>query len=126
MKLVSHLKLRKLRGRNIKYTMMLQTVGLLSISEIFGDFALKRYADNGGLNNLGYGILGYIGVVFFLVQSLRGNSIIVVKASWDGISALIEYIVAYLILGERFTDTNQYIGIGLIVCGLFFLKIPVH
>jgi hypothetical protein len=29
-------------------------------------------------------------------------------------------------LGERFTDTNQYIGIGLIVCGLFFLKIPVH
>jgi multidrug transporter EmrE-like cation transporter len=106
--------------------MNLQAIGLLSISEIFGDFALKRYADNGGLSNLGYGILGYIGVVFFLVQSLRGNSIIVVKASWDGISALIEYIVAYLILGERFTDTNQYIGIGLIVCGLFFLKIPVN
>ena len=126
MKLVSHLKLRKLRGRNIKYTMMLQTVGLLSISEIFGDFALKRYADNGGLSNLGYGILGYIGVVFFLVQSLRGNSIIVVKASWDGISAIIEYILAYLILGERLSDPNQYIGIGLIVCGLFFLKIPVH
>jgi multidrug transporter EmrE-like cation transporter len=106
--------------------MNLQAIGLLSISEIFGDFALKRYADSGGLGNLGYGILGYIGVVFFLIQSLRNNSIIVVKASWDGISALIEYIVAYLILGERFTDMNQYIGIGLIVCGLFFLKIPVH
>jgi multidrug transporter EmrE-like cation transporter len=106
--------------------MLLQAVSLLSISEIFGDFALKRYADSGGLSNLGYGILGYIGVVFFLIQSLRGNSIIVVKASWDGISALIEYIVAYLILGERLSDPNQYIGIGLIVCGMFFLKIPVH
>ena len=104
--------------------MSLQYIGFLSIFEIFGDFALKR--DNGGLSNLGYGIIGYIGVVFFLIQSLRGNSIIVVKASWDGISALIEYIVAYLILGERFTDTNQYIGIVLIVCGLFFLKIPVR
>lgn len=59
--------------------MSLRDIGLLSISEIFGDFALKRYADNGGLSNLGYGILGYIGVVMFLVQSLRGNSIIVVK-----------------------------------------------
>ena len=106
--------------------MNLQSIGLLSISEIFGDFALKRYADSGGLGNLGYGILGYIGVVFFLVQSLRGNSIIVVKASWDSISALIEYILAYLILGERLSDPNQYIGIGLIVCGMFFLKIPVH
>jgi multidrug transporter EmrE-like cation transporter len=106
--------------------MSLQYIGFLSIFEIFGDFALKMYADNGGLSNLGYGIIGYIGVVFFLIQSLRGNSIIVVKASWDGISALIEYIAAYLILGERFTDTNQYIGIVLIVCGLFFLKIPVR
>ena len=106
--------------------MSLRDIGLLSISEIFGDFALKRYADNGGLSNLGYGILGYIGVVFFLVQSLRGNSIMVVKASWDGISAIIEYILAYLILGERLSDPNQYIGIGLIVCGMFFLKIPVH
>jgi multidrug transporter EmrE-like cation transporter len=106
--------------------MNLQSIGLLSISEIFGDFALKRYADSGGLGNLGYGILGYIGVVFFLIQSLRNNSIIVVKASWDSISALIEYILAYLILGERLSDPNQYIGIGLIVCGMFFLKIPVH
>jgi len=78
------------------------------------------------LDALGYGILGYVGVIFFLIKSLRGSSVMMVNAAWDGISALIESIAAYFILGERLSDPNQYIGIGLIVCGLFFLKIPVH
>lgn len=106
--------------------MSLQTIGLLSISEIFGDFALKKYATDGGLALLGYGILGYVGVVFFLIQSLRTGSVMMVNAAWDGVSALIESIAAYFILGERLDDPNQYIGIALIVGGLFFLKIPVH
>jgi len=106
--------------------MILQTIGLLSISEVFGDFALKKYANHGGLDYLGYCILGYVGVIYFLIQSLRGGSIIMVKTAWDGISALIESIAAYVILGERLDDPNQYIGIGLIVGGLFFLKIPIH
>jgi len=48
---------------------------------------------------------------------------------YDGkcfILALIESIAAYVVLGERFTDPNQYIGLGLIVSGLFFLKIPLE
>jgi len=106
--------------------MLLQTIVLLSIFEIFGDFALKKYANNGGLDLLGYGILGYVGVIFFLIRALRGGSVMMVNAAWDGISALIESIAAYFILGERLSDPNQYIGIGLIVCGLFFLKIPLH
>jgi len=106
--------------------MSLQTIGLLSISEIFGDFALKKYATDGGLDVLGYGILGYAGVIFFLIQSLRGGSVMMVNAAWDGISALIETIAAYVILGERLDDPNQYIGIALIVGGLFFLKIPMR
>jgi multidrug transporter EmrE-like cation transporter len=46
-----------------------------------------------------------------------------VNAAWDGISALIESAAAFVILGERFSDPNQYIGLGLIVSGLFFLHI---
>ena len=41
---------------------------------------------------------------------------------WDGISALIETLAAILFLGERFTNKYQYIGIALIILGLFFLK----
>ena len=105
--------------------MSFYTIGLLSLTEIFGDFALKKYANDGGIANLGYGILGYVGVIYFLVESLRGSSVLMVNAAWDGISAFVESLMAYLILGERFSDPNQYIGIGLIVVGLFFLKIPL-
>lgn len=105
--------------------MSFYTIGLLSLTEIFGDFALKKYATDGGIANLGYGILGYVGVIYFLVESLRGSSVLMVNAAWDGIFAFVESLMAYLILGERFSDPNQYIGIGLIVVGLFFLKIPL-
>jgi len=105
--------------------MSLYSIGLLSLTEVFGDFALKKYANEGGLMFLAYGLLGYAGVVYFLIQSLRGSSVIMVNAAWDGISALIESFFAIVVLGERFSDPNQYIGIGLIIAGLFFLKIPL-
>jgi multidrug transporter EmrE-like cation transporter len=79
------------------------------------------FPNEGGLSFLAYGILGYIGVVYFLVQSLRGSSVLMVNAAWDGISAFVESLLAFIVLGERFSDT----GIGLIVAGLFFLKIPL-
>jgi multidrug transporter EmrE-like cation transporter len=105
--------------------MSLYSIGLLSLTEVFGDFALKKYANEGGLTFLAYGLLGYAGVVYFLIQSLRGSSVLMVNAAWDGISALIESFFAIVVLGEGFSDPNQYIGIGLIIAGLFFLKIPL-
>jgi len=108
------------------YRMGLYIIGLLSISEIFGDFALKKFANDGGMKHLGYGILGYMGVIFFLIASLKGSNVMMVNAAWDGVSALIESIAAYVVFGERFSDPNQYIGLGLIVSGLFFLKIPLE
>jgi multidrug transporter EmrE-like cation transporter len=105
--------------------MTLYSIGLLSLTEVFGDFALKKYANEGGLTFLAYGVLGYVGVIYFLIQSLRGSSLLMVNVAWDGISAFIESLLAFVVLGERFSDPNQYIGIGLIVAGLFFLKIPL-
>jgi multidrug transporter EmrE-like cation transporter len=105
--------------------MTLYSIGLLSLTEVFGDFALKKYANEGGLTFLVYGVLGYVGVIYFLIQSLRGSSLLMVNVAWDGISAFIESLLAFVVLGERFSDPNQYIGIGLIVAGLFFLKIPL-
>lgn len=96
----------------------------LSTIEIIGDFALKKFANEGGLQYLATGIVGYIGVVGMLIVSLRGSTILMVNGAWDGISTILESLAAYIILGERFEHFIQYIGLVFIVMGLYMLKIP--
>lgn len=98
---------------------------LLSFAEIVGDFGYKEFANKGGINNFTMGTFGYIGVVYCLIKSLQGSSVLLVNAAWDGISALIESIAAIIILGERFDDPWKYLGIIFIIIGLFFLKMPI-
>jgi multidrug transporter EmrE-like cation transporter len=98
----------------------------LSVVEIIGDFAFKEYANNGGILPLSIGIIGYIGVCILLVISLQGSTVLLVNGAWDGMSALIESIAAYTILGERFHNFLQYFGIVFIVVGLYLLKIPLN
>jgi hypothetical protein len=51
---------------------------------------------------------------------------LLVNAVWDRLSALLETIAAMVILGEYFVDPwNMLVGIGLIILGLFFLKVPL-
>jgi len=104
--------------------MSFQEIITLSLVEIVGDFALKEFANNGGLLPFVIGISGYIGVVYCLIVSLQGSSILLVNGAWDGISAIIESIAAYIFLGERFHSHIQYIGLFLIIIGVYLLKIP--
>ena len=97
---------------------------MLSLTEIVGDFALKKYANGGTGFHLFVGVLGYIGVVIMLIISLKGSTVLLVNAAWDGISALIESLAAIIILGERFEHHSQYAGSILIICGLYLLKLP--
>ena len=106
--------------------MSLLQIGLLSLIEIVGDFGLKQYANHGGIFPLITGIIGYIGVVCMLIVSLQGSTILMVNGAWDGISTLFNSIAAYILLGERFNDVWQYIGLGFIIIGLSLLKIPLH
>ena len=48
----------------------------------------------------------------------------IVNAGWDGMSAIIETMAAFIFLGERLDDPWKYFGILLIIMGLFFLKLP--
>jgi multidrug transporter EmrE-like cation transporter len=97
----------------------------LSVVEILGDVALKEYANNKGEIYLGVGILGYIGVIIMLIINLQGSTILMVNNAWDGTSSIIESIYAYVILGERFDNYLQYLGIFSIILGLYLLKIPI-
>jgi multidrug transporter EmrE-like cation transporter len=106
--------------------MSLLQIGMLSLVEIVGDFGLKQYANYGGIFPLMAGIIGYMGVVCMLIISLQGSTILMVNGGWDGISTLIESAAAYIFLGERFHDIWQYIGLILIIIGMYLLKIPLR
>ena len=97
----------------------------LILVEIIGDFGYKEFANKGGLKNFMVGNVGYIGVIYYLIRCLQGSKILIVNAAWDGLSALIESASAIIFLGERFDDPLQYVGVSLIITGLFFLRLPV-
>ena len=105
--------------------MSYQDLGALIITEIIGDFGFQKFANAGGIMPFTVGITGYIGVIYFLIRSLQGSQILLVNAVWDGLSALVETLAAMIILGEYFEDPYKYLGIGLIILGLFFLRLPL-
>jgi len=97
-------------------------VVVLSAIEIYGDFSLRFYAQTKKLGWLFHGLLGYAGVVYFLIQSFRFKNVLYVNGMWDGVSALIESAAAFFILGDRLEKVSQYMGLALIIGGIFCLK----
>jgi multidrug transporter EmrE-like cation transporter len=105
--------------------MSLAQISLLSLVEIVGDFGLKKYAHSGKYIHLLAGVVGYIGVVIMLIICFKESSVLLVNAAWDGTSALIESVAAFVFLEERFDHFSQYGGVLMIVLGLYLLKIPI-
>ena len=98
-------------------------ISLACVAEIFGDFKFKDYARLGGWENFAQGLLGYAGVILFLIRSLRVGNVIYVNGMWDGVSAVLETLAAYFILGERLNTTWQYVGLALLIVGLFLVRL---
>jgi multidrug transporter EmrE-like cation transporter len=105
--------------------MSIPQIAALSLIEIVGDYGAKQFANLGGITNLGIGIVGYIGVFIMLIVSLQGSTLLMVNAAWDGISGLFNSIFAFFVLGERLEHWSQYLGIVLIIIGIYILKVPI-
>jgi multidrug transporter EmrE-like cation transporter len=97
---------------------------LLSIAEVFGDFGYKTFARTGTKASFAQGSLGYVGVIYFLIKSLRQGNVLYVNGMWDGVSAIIESLAAYIILGERLKGPLQYAGLVLVIIGICMLHAP--
>jgi len=93
-------------------------ISLMSLTEIIGDFGFKNVARTGSLQGWGAGLVGYAGVIFYLIKSLRVGNVTYV----NGMSAILETLVAFFVFGERLNSWKQYMGLGLIIIGLFILK----
>ena len=98
-------------------------VFILAAVEIFADFNLRWYAQSGSTLNLGSGLVGYAGVVALLIKSFKFNNVLYVNGLWDGLSSIIESIAAYMILGDRLKNTQQYVGLTLTVAGVALMKL---
>lgn len=97
-------------------------ITLMSLAEIIGDFGFKNVARTGSLTGWAGGITGYIGVIYYLIRSLRVGNVMYVNGMWDGVSAILETAAAYILFGERLNSWKQYLGLILIIIGLFSLK----
>ena len=92
--------------------MALVTVFAMSVAEIFGNFHLKTFAANNSKHNLMCGVMGYCGVLYFLVRSFAlGGSLLWVSAMWGGMITVLGAGVAFFVLGARFSHPIQYIGL---------------
>ena len=81
-----------------------ENIVLLSVVEIFGDFNLRWYAQSNQFSYLVSGIVGYIGVIYYLVKSLRVDNVL------------------YVALGDRLGKPIQYVGLVMIIAGTYLLK----
>ena len=104
--------------------MSMLNIFLLSFAEVFGDFGFKTFARTGAKTSFAQGSLGYVGVIYFLIKSLRQGNVLYVNGMWDGVSAIIESLAAYIILGERLKGTLQYVGLALVIAGILLLHAP--
>ena len=93
-----------------------------TLAEIIGDFGFKEFARQGTTKGFTQGAVGYVGVIYFLIQSLKKGNILYVNGAWDAISGIVESVAAYVILGERFEHPMQYVALGIISLGLFLLR----
>jgi multidrug transporter EmrE-like cation transporter len=105
--------------------MSVSQIFALAAVEIIGDYGLKEYANQGGWMFLTTGILGYISVIILLVVALQDSTLLLVNNAWDGASSILESAFAFFILGERFDNYLQYVGMVMVVSGMFLLKIPL-
>jgi len=97
----------------------------LTVSQIVGDVNLKEFANKGGIQSFVLGSVGYVAVATMMIVSLQNSSILVVNNAWNGLNSILENLIAYFYLGERFKSIWQYIGILFIIFGIYLLKLPL-
>lgn len=67
------------------------------------------------------GVVGYVGVMYFLIQSFSAESLLYVSAMWEGMITVLGALVAYFFLGERFSSPVQYLGIVFGLMGMLMI-----
>lgn len=102
------------------YYLLLLTGSLL---EYIGDSNLKFFARNEG-NIFGFiGLTSYITMTFVLVKVLQISNVMYSNVLWEGLGLILETSLAMFLLKETMSNIYQYIGLFLVIIGMFLLNI---
>jgi multidrug transporter EmrE-like cation transporter len=101
---------------------VLWTIALASVIEFIGDANFKAYARTDNWMNLLAGIAVYGVMIYVIIRALKRSNVAYMNVGWDGISAVIETLLAVLILHETLSNGIQWMGLALIVSGIFALS----
>jgi hypothetical protein len=86
---------------------------LMAAAELFGNINIKKFTDGNKRHNLIYGFAAYAAVIFFLIKCFASKNMMWTICMSQAMVIVISTLFAYFILGERFTNSVQYIGIVL-------------
>jgi len=94
-----------------------------SLVEYVGDVSFKIYARLNSHWYLLLGIISYIILVYMLIHILKYSNVLQMNIQWDAMSVILESLLAYMLLGEVFSDPLQWFGFFLIVTGLIVMNL---
>ena len=79
------------------------------------------YAETGKKKHLILGLLGYAGLLYFLIKIFGSGSgnMLHVNTMWQSIVVVLGSLVAYFWLGDRMSHPVQYLGIVLGMLAVF-------
>ena len=100
----------------------------MAFIEFLGDASLKLYTRGGSKVYLLGGILAYAIMVAALVYILKISNVAFMNLEWDGLSTILETLLAFLVLHETLSNSSQYAGMVFIILGVILLnrgKVPV-
>ena len=94
----------------------------MTIFELFGNCHLKWFAENGSHHHLCFGLLAYVGVIFFLIKSFTSSSMMWTCIMWEAMIVVGGAVTAYLVFGEKFTHWAQWLGVLLAIGAAFCIN----
>jgi multidrug transporter EmrE-like cation transporter len=62
-------------------------------------------------------------MIFLLISSLKRGNIIFTNGMWDGISAIVTTVAAFVLFKERLSNAFQWGGLVLIIVGCVLLSV---
>ena len=98
---------------------------IASLIEFVGDANFKVFARTGRWSNLTMGLVVYLAMIAIIIHVLRSTNVMFTNLAWDGMSALIETILAFILLHETLSNGIQWAGGVLIIFGLIGLSYGV-